>query len=443
MEQHPGRVSELTSRVVELKPKLFGKESEFQDFCLLFSKLLKVATPNGKHRALAQARAEIQALGATVPSTAEVALKFACSVVVDIVAQGWELSVSSHSAHLCPPGFEGVPHEETKRRIREGHLMERDAQLREPSVREFIKGMELRRLGPSGWVSVFDLMRDGQELATTLRATSKDESETQVQELQCAISPYLQFVEPGAVCDFTGIKLTDIWRYFRHTWVNTYKSLPGRSMLVLVRDAAGKNHPVIGIAALGSSMAQQTIRDQWIGWDSEIFIQQLSAKPTARLCRWILESIRRLISGIQIVDFVNDGIIERREIARPNAATIANLLTEAKKAGAEHQIFPFAAEHKNNTNGSRPTKTSWQRQAATSLFRAKRAKTLSLLLSIRLDLHEGGLISSKLSGLKKVLRTPKGRNALRRLVRLVKAEHVGVDMMDVIVCVLFLLTIHF
>lgn len=78
----------------------------------------------------------------------------------------------------------------------------------------------------------------------------------------------LEFVTPDAVCKHTGLRLNDIWRYFRHTWVNSYRSVPGRSMMVLVRDAAGPNHLIIGLAALGSSVVQSSVRDAWIGWDS-------------------------------------------------------------------------------------------------------------------------------------------------------------------------------
>jgi hypothetical protein len=146
--------------------------------------------------------------------------------------------------------------------------------------------MEQRRLGPKGWVSIFSLMRDGRELAHKLRAAAEEtEATKQLKELGAAIARYLQVVEPGVICDFTGLRLTEVWRYFRHTWVNNYKSLPGRSMMILVRDAAAPYHPVIGIAALGSSMAQQTLRDQWIGWDSGEFVERLAARPTSRMCR--------------------------------------------------------------------------------------------------------------------------------------------------------------
>src|SRR5206468_7033445 len=96
----------------------------------------------------------------------------------------------------------------------------------------------------------------------------------------------IQTVEADAECEHTGLKLIDVWRYFRHTWVNAYKSLPGRSMAILIRDAAAPNHPVIGIAALGSSMAQQQLRDKWIGWEPEVFLSGVA--ESHKLRQWTL-----------------------------------------------------------------------------------------------------------------------------------------------------------
>jgi hypothetical protein len=94
------------------------------------------------------------------------------------------------------------------------------------------------------------------------------------------VDPYIQFVDSTAICLETGLRLNDIWRYFRHTWVNSYRSVPGRSMMVLVRDRARPAHPVIGIAALGSSVVQQSVRDKWIGWDAESATQAVCLQPT-------------------------------------------------------------------------------------------------------------------------------------------------------------------
>ncbi len=57
-----------------------------------------------------------------------------------------------------------------------------------------------------------------------------------------------------------------------------------------------------------------------------------------------------------------------------------------------------------------------------------------MLLSIRMTLQKAGLKKNSPSTLRTVLGNSKARNAIRQLIRFVKAEHVGVDMMDMIVC---------
>lgn len=435
MEQHPSDIPELAARAIKLQPDLPGQQAAFRDFCLLLLKLLKVAESEGRQRALEQARADVLRIGKKIPSKSEVALKFACSIVIDMVAQGWELSVSQDSIEVRFASLGSGSREDKKQRIREGHLLERDAQLRETSVREFIRGMEQRRLGPKGWVSIFSLMRDGQELSSKLEiAAQEQEPEKQLRQLSAAVSPYLQVVESGKVCELTGKKLTDIWRYFRHTWVNTYKSLPGRSMTILVRDSSAPHHPIIGIAALGSSMAQQRLRDEWIGWEPSKFVDEIIKHPSTRVSTWINASTERLIRGIYLADLLKGGIIKRREINKPTAEAIARLLKYSRKAAAEHRRFPNASEHKNNSNGTSTKRVDWRRETKTALFRWKRAKTLALLLDIRIRLQKAGLTEPSASCLKKTLSDTNGRKAIRQLVRLVKAEHIGVDMMDIIIC---------
>src|SRR5690606_31873353 len=101
------------------------------------------------------------------------------------------------------------------------------------------------------------------------------------------IDPYLSFVTEDARCELTGLRLQDIWRYFRHTWSNQYTSTPGRTMAMLVRDRAVPMHPVIGIAALGSPIVQIKERDTWIGWDAAAFLENVMAAPSAKLGEWL------------------------------------------------------------------------------------------------------------------------------------------------------------
>jgi hypothetical protein len=435
MEQHSGNISELGTREILLAPSLIGKEPAFRDFCRHFVRNLRAQGPEGRQRAIERARDEVRSIAVGPTAKPNLALQFACSVVIDVVAQGWKLKAGPGKVQIQTPAAEGETRQEVKGRIRAGHLLERDAQLREASVAEFIKGMEQRRLGASGWVSIFSLMRDGRELAAKLAHIARETTESKRADLLCSvISPYLQAVESAAVCPVTGLKLTDIWRYFRHTWISAYKSLPGRSMAVLIRDAAAPNHPVIGIAALGSSMAQQTLRDEWIGWDSGIFVNKLAERPTAKWCRWAHGSIDRLIASIYQKDFLSEGLIQRKLLKSPTEETIARLMEDAARAAETHRRFPGAADHKSDINSNESGSVDWEKQATTPLFRSKRAKTLAMLLGIRRRLEQAGLIGATAESLRTALKDSRARHALQQLVRLVKAEHVGVDMMDIIIC---------
>lgn len=158
-------------------------------------------------------------------------LRVCIAVLADLKAQGWSLYLKEDGIFVRQPAAGSSDALLQKTRVRKGHLRERDHQLSQPSVRQFITEMERPRLGKSGWISVFSLMRDGRELADKLRhVAASAESETRATLLRDCIDPYLQPVTTGNGCELTGLPLSDIWRYFRHTWVNHYNSTPGRQV---------------------------------------------------------------------------------------------------------------------------------------------------------------------------------------------------------------------
>jgi len=59
----------------------------------------------------------------------------------------------------------------------------------------------------------------------------------------------------------------DIFRIFRYYWSSPYSEYVGRRIKLLIRDNALPNKPLIGIAALGSSIVHIPDRDKWVGWD--------------------------------------------------------------------------------------------------------------------------------------------------------------------------------
>jgi len=64
-------------------------------------------------------------------------------------------------------------------------------------------------------------------------------------------------------------KQHNLFRVFRYYWSSPYSEYVGRRIRLLIRDDGIDNSPIIGIAALGSSIIHIPDRDKWIGWDKE------------------------------------------------------------------------------------------------------------------------------------------------------------------------------
>ncbi|MGB9233876.1 MAG: Druantia anti-phage system protein DruA [Terriglobales bacterium] len=350
------------------------------------------------------------------------------SILLDLVGQGWRVEEKQKNFYLVP---EAVESRELKANIRSRHLLERDAQLREPAVTEFIRSMETRRLTNKGWHSIYSVMRDGEELASSLNqfATNREAFRANFREV---IDPYIQFVEQGAICSETGLLLNDIWRYFRHTWVTTYKSVPGRSMMILVRDRSRPFHPVIGIAALGSSVVQSAIRDRWIGWDRESVLARLCSTPSRATVRYLQEELRAQINNLYKKDLLSSKLISARELQTPSKACVARLRKESENLIRLHRKFPGAAVHKSQAELD--LRRYWVNRSQTHLFKSKRCKRLASLLEVRRVFQETGIFSATTRLLSKHFSEARVKDAIAQLVRLTKVDKVGINMMDITVC---------
>ncbi|HEY9228259.1 MAG TPA: Druantia anti-phage system protein DruA [Gemmatimonadaceae bacterium] len=290
-------------------------------------------------------------------------------------------------------------------------------------------------------------MRDGRTLRDRLLSALDGETQEDVRTgLSGCVQPYVQVVEPGAVDHVTGLRLMDVWRYFRHTWTTTYNSTPGRKMYVLIRDRAVPEHPVIGIAALGSAIVQLSDRDRWIGWSSDAFLARLQAEPSADWARWLERSLEELLAGIYSADLVRNGVIARREIRTPSTEVVARLRVAARDARATHRLYAQAAQHKTAGRNAKAHEkqgqsrdqaggdTQWRRQASTHLFKSKRAAALADLLEARVRLRVSGFREPTKQSLEAALSRGPGRRAVQTVLRYVRAAHVGIDMLDVTVC---------
>ena len=64
-------------------------------------------------------------------------------------------------------------------------------------------------------------------------------------------------------------KQHNLFRIFRYYWSSPYSEYVGRRIRLLIRDDGIDGSPLIGIAAIGSSIIHIPDRDRWIGWDKE------------------------------------------------------------------------------------------------------------------------------------------------------------------------------
>lgn len=352
----------------------------------------------------------------------------ATSVLADLIEQGWPARVTDDGQVEVRPATRGVSPEKEKERVRQQELMKTREELRTSSVQRFIKKMETPREHEGRFVSIYSLMRDGRELAAQLDAWRVSGGE--VSDLQSIIDPCVEIVEPGARCARTGLELTDIWRYFRHTWTNHYTTTPGRSMLVLVRDRAAPFHPVIGIASLASAVVQISERDEWIGWQSQQVVEALE-NGSASDAKWLLQRLDRRLSEVYVDDLIADELYWPGLWAAPTEDAVSQLRNESKKARRDHNRFGRRRDF-SQLNGD--DKSVWIERAESDLYRSKRCSVLADLLEARLGLLPYLSAGATAKGLRTAMKDPAARRAVTKVVRFTRAETVGTEIADLTVC---------
>lgn len=345
-------------------------------------------------------------------------LAAAAHTVIDLVDQGWTVQVDKYGPLLSPPHAHDDRDTE-KARIRRQEHLRRDAQLRQPSVRRFIDRMERSHQHGGRLVSIFNLMRDGRELAAALEA-NPDATDT--------IQPYVQIVDSASTCELTGFKLHDIWRYFRHTWSNAYSTVPGRSMPILIRDAATEHHAVIGLAAISSPIVQIAERDNWMQWDTKQFVAAVEADPTDKIARWLARRIKTQRCEIYVDDLLRDDVLQPNDLKEPTQDVIARLRADADRHRAKHHRGGPIREVRNIETDA------WVDRAETHLFRSKRSALLAETLEIQALLGTYLGPRPTAAGLRRALANPKAKTQIGQLVRRARGERVGTVIADLTVC---------
>jgi hypothetical protein len=347
----------------------------------------------------------------------------AALVLRDLLGMGWEVRADREWIFVRPStGPEGSNKEAIRRQLEFG----REDQLRESSNRKFLYALE-RPSRFSALEPVTNLIADGRRIASQIRDLQGQGAGIAVEALKGICDPYLQLVDADTRDEFTGIRLMDIWRYFRHNWATRYRSTPGRNIFYLIRDRAQPNHPVMGITALGNAVMQLTPRDTALGWTIEGLEECLSRGEVSD--SEVLASFRRRLSSDLTEIYLKDlpvGEIKLDEITDELLGRL--LIIESQAVGDRLDRLRDADEQVAATRRVEVfDDTNLEALALTPLFRAKRARAVRELLRAIREVEQARSISD-------LLKTADGQWAIGQAIRQLKKQFSATGLMEITVC---------
>lgn len=373
-------------------------------------------------------------------------LRTVCLLVADLFEQGWRVAVEDDHILFEAPGIARQSEQsvdDVKRRIRHALQAARQRQLQEPSVQTFVRRMERRTLRAAGVRScVLDVVDNGSDLATEFQRIASLPSDQQEAALADVVDPVVEICKAGDRCSATGLPLNDIWRYFRHTWAHEYRPIPGRQLLVLIRNAARPNRPVMGIAMLASPVMRVTARDRWIGWLRE------SMETRFLTGEWVPEDIAKAFLGRIDASIANlrwDDLASKSEIRSPVETTILRL--EQKASGAAHsRDLQLRAHYEDNrvADGSvRPMRgnvkdahgdADWRAASEDLLFVRKRSELLAQLLFAKQMFRAAGLAKNPRAAIEQLLAAKTGQRAIDIVLTEFRKAGLSSQVADVSIC---------
>ena len=354
----------------------------------------------------------------------------ASGILIDLFNQGWSLRTDDLGSLFARPPDVLVDAVAEKDRVRSQERLKRDEQVSNATTRAFVAKMESPREFDGRFVSIFSLMRDGAELVEDIKRALRGTSKTPT-ALNGVVKPYIQFVSESGRCAFTGLRLVDIWRYFRLTWSSQYTSTPGRTMSFLIRDASADFHPVIGIAALGSPVIQIAARDKAIGWRTDEMLATIQARASGDVGQWLMQQLDSMRDDLFAEDLIADELYWPGLWHHPDAPAIERLSEEASARRRKHQRFVRRSDFGSSANAD---SGKWRQRAESDLFRSKRCQALADLLRWRAALVPYLEPKPTAAGLEAAMTSTVGRDAIKGIVRRVKAAVVGTEVADLIVC---------
>lgn len=365
--------------------------------------------------------------------------KSALNILIDLVQQGWQLEVHNGQLFLKMSAQDSVD----KGYIRFRLSSERKAQFQDESVMRFVEKMEATKQYNNQQVSIRNLIGSSEALIEKIQ--NGDEP---------IVRPYIQLISHQKDV-YTGYWLSDIWRYFRYTWAIPYKTMPGRNLFYLVRDAAQPFHPIIGIFALGNSVLNLTVRDDEIGWTVEAISKQLLRKKDVSHSAQIVSGTNGKTVGAKVERFLETDDEYEKRIREYSSKTISILMGNIESAikdlyvrdldyhrgtkypkpekveeliALSNQLRDLAIDNKKTTG-----RVNFEQEAQEILFKKKRAAELARLLEAKIIFNKYRANDTS-EWLKKLMASEEGRKAVNVALVANRKTKIGSNMMEIIVC---------
>ena len=377
----------------------------------------------------------------------KISFQACCSLLADLLAGGWHVGIGLEGFLISKPdyykSFTGKNLDETKDKMRRIQKINRDKQVESVEIQRFIERMERPRKVGNEEKSILNLIDNGKELAEIFKDISQLDETKKVSLLKKIINPEVVvcypedplFKEEQNNCPYTGLRLGDIWKYFRLTWSNEYKSIPGKSFPVLIRNSARPNKPIIGIAMLRSAALSDEAREDAIGWTNEATIRKKIYSKEIEIdfiVKSMTDCLKEQIDNIRSDDFefLNSNLIKQ-----PNDEIIKKL-----KQIYEDEFKRRKSDLKNEKK--RPPKISgfepedWIKESEEAVFKKKRAIKLSRFLEIRKAFNEVNLTKDPARGYATLIHpsNKKGNELISAALREIKVKALAENIMDLGVC---------
>ena len=345
----------------------------------------------------------------------------------DLTRASWKACYRDGVLYMSLPSLNGADlHDasspEVKKLLRSWMSESRHERL--VSYTDFIQRMERKN---SNNHDISELIADGVELASRLERAHNGDI-----ELSEAVKPYLQLVIENERDEFTGLKTSEIWRYFRLTWSTPAETTPGRTMQYLIRDAAHPMHAVMGIASLENCAVQITCRDDFIGWNQKAFIDRITMLEAAQARQEFDRLLQYLELGISGIDYST--LCTDATVNNPSDEDIHQLLDFANSAEQKRQELLKEAIEDGIEEDGRSELGSISKETEDALYRRKRAEQLARLLMAKRALLEVYYSPNFDDIWVAFCKSENGNSAIRTALVAQKTQHIGSSLMELNVC---------